>query len=277
MNFSERITNWMLSAWAHLTGLALPGTPQRYTTGSYKLGRKAVKHDTRTLRIGSYLSKKLPPPPASVDWSKHVTDWGMLLNDQLGDCTIAGAMHTIMGWSVNTGTSVQFADKDALAYYEKFDGYDPSDPSSDAGGVLLDVLNAWRTQGINGHKVSAFASVAPTSITEVKQVIALFGPLYCGLSFPNSAMGAPQWQLTRDTSIAGGHCVVMIGYTSTGPVFISWGALYQATWAFFSHYFAPACDGEIYAAISPDWFAQSGISPAGLNLQQLQADLSAIR
>jgi LPS sulfotransferase NodH len=36
-------------------------------------------------------------------------------------------------------------------------------------------------------------------------------------------------------------------------------------------------DGEVYAAISPDWFEQSGVDPTGLNLQQLQADLSAIR
>jgi hypothetical protein len=201
----------------------------------------------------------------------------MLCNDTLGDCTIAGALHNIMGWSLNAGAEASFTDQDALNYYEKFDGYDPSNPDSDQGGCLLDVLNDWRQQGINGHKVEAFASVKPTKVTEVKQALALFGPLYCGLSFPNSAMGQPTWQLTDDTSIDGGHCVVMVGYNPLGPVFISWGALYQATWAFFNFYFSPDMDGEVYAAISPDWFEQSGVDPTGLNLQQLQADLSAIR
>ena len=68
------------------------------------------------------------------------------------------------------------------------------------------------------------------------------------------------------------HCVVLIGYSATGPVAISWGALYQMTWAFFSAYF-----DEIYAAISPDWFDKSGVDPTGINLAQLQADLALIR
>jgi hypothetical protein len=243
----------------------------------YCLGRKAVKRDSRTLKLARYLTAVLPAPPASVDWSKGVTQWGMLKNDELGDCTIAGALHAIMGWTLNAGKEAVFADRDALHYYEKFDGYSPNDSSTDQGGVLLDVLNDWKQQGINGHKVTAYASVDPTNVTEVKQALALFGPLYCGLSFPNSAMNQSTWELTSDTSIDGGHCVVMIGYNATGPVFISWGALYQATWEFFSYYFAPAQDGEVYAVISPDWFEKSGVDPTGLDLAQLEADLAAIR
>jgi hypothetical protein len=182
-----------------------------------------------------------------------------------------------MGWSLNAGTEAVFTDQDALNYYEKFDGYDPNDPSTDSGGVLLDVLNAWKQQGINGHTVSVYAAVNPTNTTEVKQAINLFGPLYCGLSFPNSAMGASTWELTSDTSIDGGHCVVMIGYNATGPVFISWGALYQASWDFFNYYFSPAQQGEVYAAISQDWIEKSGVDPSGVSLVQLQTDVASIR
>jgi hypothetical protein len=242
-----------------------------------KLGRKAVKRDSRTLRLARYLTTALPAPPVSVDWSKGVSSWGMLMNDQLGDCTIAGAMHAIMGWTLNTGTGASFTDEEALSYYEQFDGYNPNDPSTDQGGILLDVLKDWQQQGVNGHKISLFASVNPTNLTEVKQALSLFGPLYCGLSFPNSAMGQPTWELTADTSIDGGHCVVMVGYNETGPVFISWGALYQASWDFFNYYFAPDQDGEVYAVISPDWFEASGVDPSGMNLSQLQTDLTCIR
>jgi hypothetical protein len=31
----------------------------------------------------------LPPPPAAVDWSRKLSDLGMLKNDTLGDCTCA--------------------------------------------------------------------------------------------------------------------------------------------------------------------------------------------
>jgi hypothetical protein len=243
----------------------------------FKLGRKAVKTDLRTLRMVRYLTPALPPPPARVDWTKGQTAWLMLMNDSLGDCTIAGAMHCIMGWSLNTGSESSFSDNDALDYYETFDGYDPNDPSTDSGGILLDVLKDWQKQGINGHTVEAYALVNPANVTQVKQALALFGPLYCGLAFPNSAMDAPTWELTQDRSLAGGHCVVMIAYNEIGPIFISWGALYQATWAFFNFFFAPNMQGEIYAAISPDWFADSGVDPTGLNLDQLNVDLTAIK
>ena len=238
----------------------------------FKLGRKAVKTDTRTLRLARYLTATLPAPPVSVDWSKGQTAWQMFCNDTLGDCTIAGALHVIMGWSLNAGTEAAFTDADALSYYEKFDDYVDGDPSTDNGGCLLDVLNDWKHQGINGHIVEAFALVDHTNQAEIKQALALFGPLYTGLQFPNSAMGQLGWGVTEDTSIDGGHCVVLVGYNATGPVAISWGALYQMTWDFFAAYF-----DEIYAAISPDWFMLSGIDPTGLNLQQLQADLAAIR
>ena len=237
-----------------------------------KLGRKAVKTDSRTLRMARYLTPILAPPPDSVDWSKGLTAWGMLMNDTLGDCTIAGALHAIEGWGLNSGHPLTFTDQDALAYYERFDGYNPADPSTDTGGILLDVLKAWKKQGINGHTVSAYTSVDPRNITEVKQALALFGPLYTGLQFPNSAWEQTEWTVTDDTSIDGGHCVVLIGYNQTGPVAISWGAPYQMTWEFFSAYF-----DELYAAISPDWFTAAGVDPAGLNLDQLSTDLMAIR
>src|SRR6266700_2460889 len=55
-----------------------------------KLGRKAIKTDSRTLALGNYLKPSLPPPPPAKDWTCGVTEWGMMGNDKLGDCTIAG-------------------------------------------------------------------------------------------------------------------------------------------------------------------------------------------
>lgn len=238
----------------------------------YRLGRKAVKRDSRTLKLASYITPTLPAPPTSVDWTKGVKDWLMLGNDTLGNCTIAGAMHAIQGWTLNSSTEAVFTNNDAVTYYEKFDGYNPADPNTDQGGVLLDVLTDWKNQGINGHKIDAFALANTGNLTEIKQALSLFGPLYSGLEFPNSAYGQSVWEVTDDKSISGGHCVVIIGYNVTGPIIISWGALYQVTWEFFNQYF-----DEVYAAISPDWLNASGVDPTGLDLAQLQADLKAIK
>src|SRR5260221_729783 len=52
----------------------------------YKLGKKPAHHDPRTLLMANYLA--LPAIPAARDWTgKASSAWGMMLNDQLGDCT----------------------------------------------------------------------------------------------------------------------------------------------------------------------------------------------
>ena len=70
---------------------------------TYRLGRKCVKTDSRTLRLAKYTAD-LPTPPASSDWTKGITQWGMMLNDTLGDCTIAGLGHALQVWTVNAST-----------------------------------------------------------------------------------------------------------------------------------------------------------------------------
>ena len=46
-----------------------------------KLGRKAIKTDSRTLALGRYLKPSLPAPPPAKDWTKGITQWGAMLND----------------------------------------------------------------------------------------------------------------------------------------------------------------------------------------------------
>lgn len=56
-----------------------------------KLGRKAVKTDSRTLKLAKY-TLALPAAPATCDWTKGITAWGAMLNDQLGDCLIGDTL-----------------------------------------------------------------------------------------------------------------------------------------------------------------------------------------
>ena len=104
-------------------------TPQPVCRGSRKLGRKAIKTDSRTLQLRKYLTPSLPPPPASADWTKHITTWGVMLNDTLGDCTIAGCAHAVQVWTANIGREVTVPNATIEKYYEKWDGYVPGEPS----------------------------------------------------------------------------------------------------------------------------------------------------
>ena len=239
-----------------------------------KLGRRAIKRDTRTLRLARYFTPALPPAPPSVAWSPAVkVPWGMLLNDSLGDCTIAGILHLLECQSFNAGGAFIPTNTEALSYYETIDGYVPGDSSTDQGGIELDVLSYCRKNGIAGQPVSGFAAVAPLSKNEIRQAIALFGGIYIGVTLPVSAQTQEVWWNagSNDGGVWGGHAVPIVDYDEKSLTCVTWGALKKMTWSFFHRY----CD-EAYAVLSPDFIRAGGEAPSGFDLAQLQSDLAAI-
>jgi hypothetical protein len=128
-----------------------------------KLGKLPARHDPRTLRMACYLAGagQAPPlqPPAAVDYTRVITTWGMMLNDQLGCCTIAAVGHAVQAWTANASAELTVPDSAILQYYEQWDGYDPAEPATDQGGVELDVLNHWRQQGFNGQTLDAYVAI----------------------------------------------------------------------------------------------------------------------
>ncbi|MDR3426098.1 hypothetical protein [Silvimonas sp.] len=243
-----------------------------------RLGRKAIKTDSRTLRLERYFTAALPAPPPARDWSKGITAWGMLMNDTLGDCTIAGVGHAVQALSANAGTEATISDAVVLKYYEQWDGYNPADPSTDQGGICLDVLNNWRKNGFSGHGLIAYATALPANRVHVQQAIELFGGLYIGVSLPISAQSQNEWNVVSDdgtgSNVAGswgGHCVFVLAYDADGLTCVTWGSLMRMTWAFWNAYV-----DEAYALVSHDWFSNKWTAPNGFNLAQLRADLTQI-
>lgn len=253
-----------------------------------KLGKHPPRLDPRTLRLARYLTAALPPPPATVDFTQGLGALGMMLNDTLGDCTCAGAAHMIQAWTgAANPPAVVLPDSAVLQAYEQFCGYNPADPSTDQGGVEIDVLNDWRQIGVGGRKITAFAAVNHRDHNEVMQALSLFGGLYLGVALPLSAQSQVEsvWDLVSDPTQGapgswGGHCVPVVAATLSQPspnyaqdrlTVVTWGALQKMTWDFWDAYV-----DECYAVLSPDWLAQNGSNPAGLDLAQLQADLAQI-
>lgn len=242
-----------------------------------RLGRKAVKTDSRTLMMADYLTPSLPPPPPAKDWTKGITSWGMMLNDKLGDCTIAGAAHAVQVWSANSDTEVTVSDDTVQSYYQQWDGYVPGDPSTDNGGVELDVLNDWQKQGFAGNKLLAFADPKPANLIQIRQSINLFGGVYIGLALPLTAQTQDVWDVVKTGGAKakpgswGGHCVFVPKYDQHGFTCITWGGLKTMTLAFWKKY----CD-EAHALLDQQWLTTKG-SPAGFDQNQLLTDLNAIK
>jgi hypothetical protein len=242
-----------------------------------KLGRKAIKTDTRTLQLADYLKPSLPPPPPAKDWTAGLTSWGMMLNNSLGDCTIAGVGHAVQVWTTNTGGTVTVPDPTIEKYYEQWDGYVPGNPSTDQGGVELDVLTNWQKQGFDGHTLLAFADPKPANLVEVRQSIALFGGVYIGLSLPLTAQTQDVWDVVKGGGANakkgswGGHCVFVAKYDGASFTCITWGQLKTMTLAFWKKYV-----DEAHALLGQNWINTKG-SPAGFDLAQLKTDLAAIK
>lgn len=244
---------------------------------SMKLGRKAIKTDSRTLALGDYLKPSLPPPPPAKDWTCGIVNWGVMMNDKLGDCTIAGCAHAIQVWSACLGKETTVGDNTVLSFYEKWDGYNPADPTTDNGGIELDVLNNWRKEAIDGHDLFAFTAPKFSNLVQIRQAISLFGGVYIGLALPVTAQNQDVWDVVSNGGANakkgswGGHCVFVPKYDEHTFTCITWGGLKTMTVAFWKKY----CD-ESYALLGEDWLSEKG-SPEGFAKDQLLADLAAIR
>lgn len=242
-----------------------------------KLGRKAIRTDSRTLALGNYLKPSLPPPPPAKDWTCGILDWGVMLNDKLGDCTIAGVAHAIQVWSSCLGKEVTANDNTVLSYYESWDGYNPANPTTDRGGIELDVLNNWHKQGFSGHGLLAFAVPKFSNLVEIRQSITLFGGVYIGLALPVTAQNQDVWDVVPNGGANakkgswGGHCVFVPKYDAHSFTCITWGGLKTMTVAFWTKY----CD-EAYTLLGQDWLSAKG-APSGFDQGQLQTDLGSIK
>lgn len=236
-----------------------------------KLGKQVVRYDAvRALHLVSYV-KKLPDPPLVSDYSNGRIDWGMMGNDELGDCVFAMCAHGEQVVTQNTGSIVTVADSKVVEYYSQWGGYVIGNPATDNGAQELDVLNHWRKEGFDGHQLLAFVSVNPRDTKTVMQAITLFRGICIGLALPLSAQGQAVWDVAYGPAGQwgswGGHAVYVLGYNKIGPVCITWGGLKQMTWAFFLMY----CD-EAYALLLKDVLGAFYIEDA-LDMDAMNQDL----
>jgi len=252
---------------------------------TYKLGKLPRRDDDRTLRLATYLTPAAPTPPPAVDYGAAVVDWGMLGNDRVGDCALAGQAHADMLWAANAEhVQLPITTAMVLRAYTAVTGYDPGADGpggnpTDRGTVLLDALNYWRKRGIDRQTIKAFVEVDTRSVEHAKLAIDLFGCLYVGVELPDAVLprgpGAlPDWTVTPDGSRDrapdphNGHCVVYAGYDAAGPTVVTWGTTVKASWEFHEAY----CD-ELYAMLSPAWLRHD---PPGIDVATLTADLELV-
>ncbi len=240
------------------------------------LGKLPVRADVRTLSLARYVDRaKLPTPPVTFDETTDVPDWPMYANDRIGDCTIAAAGHMIEAWTAaGQGHAVEVSESSVLAAFDLVKQVDPA--TGEAGAVVLDVLRFWRSSGIAGHRIGAYARVSVHDPELVRSAAWLFGGLYLGLQMPLRAQRQGTWDwpgsLTGPDAPGswGGHAVDVVRYDTETLTAVTWGKLQELTWQFLDRY----CD-EAYCILSVD-FLNGNSAPNGFDLEALKADLALV-
>lgn len=244
-----------------------------------KLGKLPARKDSIALKFAKY-GANLPTPPAKAGhYSLEAADWGLLGNDQYGDCVWAGAAHETMLWNKEANADVSFTPQSVLSDYSAVTGFNPNDPNTDQGTDMQVAASYRRNTGVldangNRHQVAAYVAVAPGNVAELKQAVYLFGAIGIGIQFPDSAMtqfnsGKP-WTVVRGAQIEGGHYVPAVGYDARYVYVVTWGRVQKMTWGFFKKY----CD-EAVAYVSTEALT-NGKSLEGFDAATLQQDLQEL-
>lgn len=177
----------------------------------YKLGKNPARHDPRTFDYAKYRTGASTPPP-QAHWG-HGIPFAMLANDKYGDCVEAGYAHMVQVWGDRAGKPFVPDDTDTLAAYTAITGFNPNDPSTDKGTEILTAVNYWKSTGMDGHQITAYAALNPVNQNQMEEAIAFFGGAYIGLQLPISAQSqvGQEWTVTQGKDAQagswGGHCL----------------------------------------------------------------------
>lgn len=216
-----------------------------------------------------YFLEPLPEPLAELVAPQ--LHWPMAGNDRYGDCTIAGALHADQATASLVSEPWTYpGDNTVVSEYLGLGN------GADKGLAVTDVLRAWTTDGLFGKQLVAFAPLHPRFTQTMKQAVALGGAVYCAVALPKLAQNQfaahVPWDLTRtleDDDIEGGHCIILVGYNRLGPVFVTWGALQQATWRWWASY-----GTEAYALVTAEVKDAGGLR--GVDLPRLEQDVQRL-
>jgi hypothetical protein len=254
----------------------------------FKMGRKRPVARCPRFTFGNYLYRSLSPPPASCDYTTESQSAiaEMYMNDQLGDCVIAGIAHLV---GVMTGEAndnpVVYSDDQITALYSAIGGYVPGNPATDQGCDEQTALNYWQQTGApaGSHQIAGWMGVNGADPNEYRTALWLFENLFFGIELPDAWVNPEPnasgftWDVAGDADPNNGHCVVGVGYNSQGVTIATWGMTGLLTDAAIAKYATQAGSGELYTVVSQDSLSKAmGKAPNGLDWSQLIADFDSM-
>jgi hypothetical protein len=200
------------------------------------------------------------------------------LNDQYGDCVIAGRYHRIgLLTGAATGTAFMASQDMILKDYTAIGGFDPNNPTqTDNGCDMQTAANYGVTTGYaDGSKDIGWLTVDGTDKAQVASAFYACEDLDFGMALPEAwVQNMPSkdgfvWDTAGDPVPSNGHCVVGVDLDKDGIIIDSWGLEGLLTWAAIAKYTAASAGGELYVHLNEDQLAKGAtIAPDGIDWMQ---------
>lgn len=255
---------------------------------SFKYGKLPAVVDHRDIMLHDVLGLKAPglqeAPVGFGHWpkvDKLGEQWGTLGNDQYGDCVWAGAAHETMLWNAIRGVSVAFSDQSVLSDYSAVTGFNPNDPNSDRGTDPRQALLYRQKTGVldangNRHQIGAFVALEPGNWDQLLQALWAFDSVALGIEVPSYAQAqfaaGKAWSYIGQAPIEGGHYIPCFGRPDWNFIYVlTWGRLQRMSKKFYEHF-----NDQAFAVLSLESLNQEGITPEGLNIDALKAELASL-
>lgn len=251
-----------------------------------RLGKTPARGGAISFKFGTFFNaKRLPQPPATFGHYGLGAGlaWGVLGNNDYGNCVWAGAAHETQVWTHHArhGVPVPFRDDVVLADYAAATGFDPEKPETDQGTDMQEAASYRRKTGIldatgNRHRIDSYLALRPGDVGQIELATYLLGACGIGLRFPETAWhqfeAQRPWAIDGHPYIDGGHYVACVGKNSDGHLLcVSWGRLHAMTPDFVDQY----CD-EAVAYVSFDALDARGFSAEGFDAATLKDHLAAL-
>jgi hypothetical protein len=245
-------------------------------TGMNMPSRAAVSEQ---LQFRDYFKvASLPTPPKTFGWWSAVPEssWGMLGNDQYGDCVVARSMHAVKYRNAVQTRTVDFSTADALDDYYAVNG-----TTADNGTDPLAMEKYLQVTGVRDmtntrHKIDGSVVLRTGYPSDLFLAMWLFDGCSIPVDLPNSAEdqfanGQP-WTVVAGATSVGGHDVMGLGVNSSGNIVcVTWGGLQAMTIEWFNKY-----NDLLICDFSLEALDAKGLSSRGYDKAALVADMAQI-
>jgi hypothetical protein len=245
-----------------------------------KLGLLPREHDARDISLGAVYKPTRSLPDT---FGARGLGWGVLGNEDYGNCYWASAAHEVMAQAHLAGRSPKFDDKGVLnsyALYLRLYGAEALDESNDTGtepraGAKFRQKHGVEDAHASGHRIGAYVFEEAPDYEKLLAAIYDFGAVTLCFDLPQSAeetFDQGVWDYHPGSAILGGHAVAGVARADSGRIVaVSWGAEVEITPAFIEHYLQCAV---VY--VSGSVLDGSGHAPDGLDKPALLEALRSV-